>query len=83
MIYSNKPYKGQGEEGQKAQASVEDCPTETWLGLKGLVDYLHVSRSTLYNMINDGRLPMYRIGRQLRIHRDTVDELVFSGKLGL
>ena len=42
---------------------------DVWLDLKELSSYLHVSRGTLYNMINAGKLPMVRIGRQPRIKR--------------
>ena len=56
---------------------------DVWLDLKELSSYLHVSRSTLYNMINAGKLPMVRIGRQLRIKRETIDELLSSGRLEL
>ena len=61
----------------------ENTLEDVWLDLKELSSYLHVSRSTLYNMINAGKLPMVRIRRQLRIKRETVDELLSSGRLEL
>ena len=61
----------------------ENTLEDVWLDLKELSSYLHVSRSTLYNMINAGKLSMVRIGRQLRIKRETVDKLLLSGRLEL
>jgi len=41
--------------------------------------FLQVSRSTIYNMIADGRLEAKRIGgRTLRIPRESVEGLVVS-----
>lgn len=83
MIFSNKPVNNVNRDDLDNESANKETIEETWLDLKGLAEYLHVSRSTLYNMISDGRLPMHRVGKQLRIHRNTVDELVLSGKLAL
>lgn len=54
-----------------------------WLDMKTLSEYLHVSRSTLYKMVREGTLPVVRVGRQLRIKRDMVDEMLSAGELDL
>jgi excisionase family DNA binding protein len=36
--------------------------------------YLRIHRSTLYRMIDDGRIPYSRIGDQYRFSRETIDE---------
>lgn len=54
-----------------------------WLDMKALSEYLHVSRSTLYKMVREGTLPVVRVGRQLRIRRDMVDEMLDAGEFDL
>ena len=54
-----------------------------WLDMKTLSEYLHVSRSTLYKMVHEGTLPVVRVGRQLRIRRDMVDEMLSAGEFDL
>ena len=54
-----------------------------WLDMKTLSEYLHVSRSTLSKMVREGTLPVVRVGRQLRIKRDMVDEMLSAGELDL
>ena len=42
-------------------------------------DFLNVSRSTVYNMIADGRLEAVRIaGRTLRVTREAINQVVAS-----
>jgi excisionase family DNA binding protein len=46
-----------------------------WLTEKEAQDYLKVSRSTLYRWQQDGRLTVYRFGRQRRYRRADLDAL--------
>ena len=38
-----------------------------------LSDYLNIKKSTLYSMVESGKLPHYRIGRLIRFKQDDVD----------
>jgi excisionase family DNA binding protein len=40
---------------------------------------LGVSRTTVYGLIEDGRLPTVHIGRAVRIPREAIDRLVAKG----
>lgn len=54
-----------------------------WLDIKEVSRYLHVSRSTLYTWIREGLLPVKRVGRQIRIKREKLDEMIEAGLLDL
>lgn len=54
-----------------------------WLDIKEVSRYLHVSRSTLYAWIREGLLPVKRVGRQIRIKREKLDEMIEAGLLDL
>ncbi|HEX9074887.1 MAG TPA: helix-turn-helix domain-containing protein, partial [Anaerolineae bacterium] len=43
------------------------------LTTKQLMDLLHLDRTTIYRMLNDGRLPGVRVGGQWRFSRQTID----------
>jgi excisionase family DNA binding protein len=38
-----------------------------------LAEYLKVSRSTLYKLAQEGRVPGQKVGRHWRFHRDAID----------
>ncbi len=44
------------------------------LTTKQLMDLLHVDRTTIYRMLNDGRLPAVRVGGQWRFQRQAIDK---------
>jgi len=39
-----------------------------------LSKYLKVSRSTLYKLAQEGKLPAQKVGRHWRFHKEAVDE---------
>ncbi len=43
------------------------------LTTKQLMELLHLDRTTIYRMLNDGRLPGVRVGGQWRFSRQTID----------
>lgn len=43
-----------------------------WLTVKQVGDVLQLSKSQLYKMITSGVIPVRRIGKSIRIHRDYV-----------
>ncbi|MFC1553303.1 PocR ligand-binding domain-containing protein [candidate division KSB1 bacterium] len=55
---------------------------EDLLTTKQVIDLLQIDRTTVYRMLNDGRLAGVKIGNQWRFHKDKVVELI-SGKLDL
>ena len=39
-----------------------------------LAEYLKISKSTLYKLAQEGKLPAQKVGRHWRFHREAVDE---------
>lgn len=44
-----------------------------------LASYLQLSKSSLYKLAQDGRLPGQKVGRHWRFRRDTIDRWLDSG----
>ncbi|MDZ7816994.1 MAG: helix-turn-helix domain-containing protein [Planctomycetota bacterium] len=44
-----------------------------------LAEYLKISKSTLYKLAKDNKLPGQKIGKRWRFHKDAVDEWVKHG----
>ncbi|NLX96713.1 MAG: helix-turn-helix domain-containing protein [Rhodopirellula sp.] len=42
--------------------------------IEELSKYLKISRSTLYKLAQEGKLPAQKVGRHWRFHREAVDE---------
>ena len=51
-----------------------DAPMTTLLTTQEIQDLLHVDRSTVYRMAEDGRLPSVKVGRQWRFPADRIAE---------
>ena len=49
------------------------------LTMDELAAYLKISKSTLYKLAVDGKLPGQKIGKRWRFHKDAIDEWVKSG----
>ena len=49
-------------------------PQPTWLTARDAASRLGVSRAELYRLIDDGRLPAYRIRRSIRLLVADVEE---------
>ncbi len=47
-----------------------------------VADLLSVSRQTIYNLMDRGELPSYRIGRSRRIHIDAINALLEANQTG-
>ncbi|HAI12337.1 MAG TPA: DNA-binding protein [Phycisphaerales bacterium] len=41
--------------------------------IEALAEYLKVSQSTLYKLVQDGRLPCQKVGKCWRFHREAID----------
>lgn len=48
--------------------------SDTVLTIAELSKYLKISRSTLYKLAQEGKLPAQKVGRHWRFHRRAVDE---------
>lgn len=48
------------------------------MSLDELVDYLKVSKSTLYKLVQRGNLPGKKVGKQWRFHKEVVDAWLFN-----
>jgi excisionase family DNA binding protein len=42
--------------------------------IEELSKYLKISRSTLYKLAQEGKLPAQKVGRHWRFHKEAVDE---------
>lgn len=53
-----------------------------WLTMPEAQEYLKISKTTLYDVMRDGRLPFYFIDgtRQRRVKRNDLDALLKRGK---
>lgn len=65
-------------------ASAQDRPephliNDRWLSVDEIVDYLGVSRDTIYAWIAERGLPAHRVGRLWKFKKDAVDSWVQSG----
>ncbi len=49
-------------------------PPDAVLTIAELSKYLKISRSTLYKLAQEGKLPAQKVGRHWRFHREAVDE---------
>ena len=49
-------------------------PPDTVMTIAELSKYLKISRSTLYKLAQEGKLPAQKVGRHWRFHREAVDE---------
>ena len=44
------------------------------MSIEQLARYLDISRSTLYKLAQDGKLPGQKVGRRWRFHKDAIDD---------
>ena len=49
------------------------------LGIEGLSKYLEVSKSTLYKLAQEGKLPGQKVGKHWRFRQATIDKWLDSG----
>lgn len=50
-----------------------------YLDIKSLVEYLPLTKSTIYTMVNKGKIPYKKIGSKLIFDRDEIDQWVDNG----
>ena len=49
------------------------------LTIAELSDYLRISRSTLYKLAQEGRVPCQKVGRHWRFRKETIDRWLDQG----
>jgi len=49
-------------------------PSDNIMTIDGLAEYLKISRSTLYKLVQQGKLPGQKVGKRWRFHREAIDE---------
>ena len=49
------------------------------LTIDELSDYLRISRSTLYKLAQEGRVPCQKVGRHWRFRKETIDRWLGQG----
>jgi putative molybdopterin biosynthesis protein len=62
------------------EASMEGSKHEEWLTIEELGRWLRLGRSKTYELIWNGEIPAYRIGRVLRIRRRDVEAWLESNR---
>jgi len=64
--------KDQGLEPQGKWNHKEDL-SQGFLNIRQVADYLGIKVSTLYSLVEEKKIPHYRIGRQIRFKRSDID----------
>lgn len=54
---------------------------EKLITLEEVAEYLRLSVHTIYKMAQQGRIPAYKVGKQWRFRKKTIDQWVEKGKL--
>lgn len=54
-------------------------PPDSVLTITELSKYLKISRSTLYKLAQEGKLPAQKVGRHWRFHRQAIDRWLADG----
>lgn len=42
--------------------------------IDALAEYLKISKSTLYKLVQEGKLPGQKLGKRWRFHKEAIDE---------
>ena len=56
----------------------KDMP-EKWVNLEDIAEHLSVSKDTIRTWVKEGKLPVYRAGKQYKFKISEVDEWVRKG----
>ena len=51
-----------------------DLEKDPILTMDDLADYLKVSKSTLYKLVQEGKVPGHKVGKHWRFRRATIDQ---------
>jgi len=75
---SDNPSVSRGDADQSRQGSPDSgtaaCAEDCLLDVAEVADYLRISRSMVYKLIENGRIPAIRLGRLLRVSKSELNE---------
>ncbi len=49
-------------------------PSGNVMAIDALAEYLKISRSTLYRLVQEGKLPGQKVGKRWRFHKEAINE---------
>ncbi len=55
------------------RARGHSLPTPAVMTIDDLSEYLQVSKSSLYKLVQSGKVPGQKVGKHWRFHRDSID----------
>lgn len=55
--------------------------TEPTLTIKDLARYLNVTERTIYNLLDQGKLPGFKVGSNWRFRKEDIDKWIEDGKV--
>lgn len=58
-----------------------DGPKQEWLSVKDACGYIHVSRSTLYRLVREGKLPSHHVRSRILLNKEMLDQCIKDGSL--
>lgn len=58
------------------------APPPEVMTISDLAEYLQVSKSSLYKLVQNGRVPGQKVGKHWRFHKEVVDEWLRGTKGG-
>ena len=53
---------------------------DRWLSVDGIVEYIGVSRDTIYSWLREGKMPCHRAGHLWKFKRAEVDQWLRAGE---
>lgn len=59
--------------GRRPNTPQSPVPQPEVMTIDDLAAYLQVSKSSLYKLAQDGKVPGQKVGRHWRFHKDTID----------
>ena len=49
-------------------------PSDNIMTIDALAEYMKISKSTLYKLVQEGKLPGQKVGKRWRFHKEGIDE---------
>jgi len=50
------------------------APSDDIMTIEDLAAYLQISKSTLYKLVQEGKLPGQKVGKRWRFHKEAINE---------
>jgi excisionase family DNA binding protein len=67
------------DENLNTEPQGEEMEMPEVMGIDHLSEYLGLSRSTLYKLLQEGKIPARKVGRHWRAHKPTIDRWLDGG----